>query len=146
MKTTLSFRAISLCFLLMPGAAATAAVAPRSPEELEREATLIVTGTVVEVTSKTGKSEIERAPGLHRDRVFLVRVKVISVAKGSGVKTGDEIIISAWQPVCRIPALPGPQGYGFIPEPGGRIKAYLKPKGEGMFQPILPNGWETAEE
>jgi len=54
---------------------ALAAVAPLSPAELEKQASHVVTGFVVEVTSKTQKSEIEKAKGIHRDRIHTIRIQ-----------------------------------------------------------------------
>ncbi len=123
---------------------ALAAVAPLSPADLKKQASYIVTGTVVEVTSKTQVSKIEKALGIHRDRIYTIRIKVETISKGSGVKVGSEIEILAWNPSTRIPQLPGPQGHGPIPNKGDKATFYLQAKGKKQFEPLLPNGIELA--
>lgn len=111
-----------VCLIAMAAIGARAAIAPRSPEKLKEEATHIVSGTVVEVTSKTQKSKIEKAVGIHRDRIYTIKLRVTAVSKGAGVKAGDLIELVAWRPSCRIPPLPGLQGHGSIPKNGETIK------------------------
>ena len=121
-----------------------AAVAPLSHAELKKQAIHIVTGSVVGVTSKTQKSEIEKAKGIHRDRIYTIRIKVDTVSKGAGVKVGSEIEVLAWRPSTRIPPLPGPQGHGSIPQKGDKATFYLQAKGKKQFEPLLPNGIEPV--
>jgi len=117
-----------------------AAIAPLSPEGLEKKASHVISGRVVEVTSKDRKSEVERALGIHVDRVFTIRLKVNSILKGTGMKAGDEIEVEAWQPVSRIPPLPGPQGHGSIPKKGDAVTVYVAGKKGRAYKAILPNG------
>ena len=123
---------------------ALAAVAPLSPAELKKQAIHIVTGSVVGVASKTQKSEIEKAKGIHRDRIYTIRIKVDTVSKGAGVKVGSEIEVLAWRPSTRIPPLPGPQGHGSIPQKWDKATFYLQAKGKKQFEPLLPNGIELV--
>ena len=90
-------------FLAITPTVTRAAKAPVSPEGLEKEATHIVTGKVAKVASRTQKSKVEKALGIHRDRVFTITLKVGQVVKGVDVKTGGQIEIEAWQPSKRIP-------------------------------------------
>ena len=142
MKTTLHRTAgILMGWLLVVGAAhAWAAKAPVSSEKMSREAAHIVSGTVVKVTARTQKSQVETAPGDHVDRVFHILVKVKAVAKGGGVKVGDEIEVVAWQAARRNPPLAGWQGHDSIPQKGDSVKLYLVRKGADGFEPIMPNG------
>ena len=101
MRQTNTYRMLAsliLCSIAMATVNTRAAVAPRSPEDLAKKATHIVSGKVVKVTSKTQKSKIERAIGIHRDRIFTIKLMVTRVSKGAGVKAGDLIEIVAWQP------------------------------------------------
>ena len=68
-----------------------AAKAPLSPEKLQKEASHIVSGKILEVTAKVQKSTVEKGIGLHRDRVFTIKIQVRSISKGAGVKAGDQI-------------------------------------------------------
>lgn len=117
-----------------------AAVAPLSPAQLKAQATHVVTGTVLDVSSKTEKSKIEKAKGIHRDKVFTIRLEVKTVSKGTGITVGKPIEVVAWQPSTRIPPLPGPQGHGSIPKKGDSGTFYLKPKSGKTYEPLLPNG------
>jgi hypothetical protein len=131
-----------ICGVLALGTAdLQAAKAPMSPKELEKESSHIVSGKVISVTTKVQKSKIERSFGLHRDKVYTIKLKVASVWKGAGVKVGQEILIEAWQPSTRIPPVPGLQGHQPVPGKGDAVKMYLlKNKKEKACQPLLPNG------
>jgi hypothetical protein len=145
--TAKPFRLVSLViagFLSLGAFTASAAKAPLDPGELKKQSTRIVTGSVVSVTSKTEKSKIETGPGLHRDRIYTIKLKVTFVTKGSGVKVGDEIEIIAWKPAKRIPPVVGLQGHAPIPEKGDTVTAYLKGGGGSAYEPLLPNGFEIA--
>ncbi len=123
-----------------------AAKVPMSPKELEKKSSHIVSGKVISVTTKVQKSKVERALGLHRDRVYTIKLKVTSVLKGSGVKVDQEILIEAWQPSTRIPPLPGLQGHESVPRQGDEVKMHLlKNKKEKAYQPLLPNGIEIIK-
>ena len=122
-----------------------AAKVPMSQKELEKESNHIVSGKVISVTVKVQKSKIERALGLHRDKVYTIKLKVASVSKGAGVKVAQEIVIEAWQPSTRIPPVPGLQGHEPIPEKGDTVKMYLlKNKNAKAYEPLLPNGIEIT--
>jgi hypothetical protein len=123
-----------------------AAKVPMSQKELEKESNHIVSGKVISVTVKVQKSKIERAFGLHRDKVYTIKLKVASVLKGAGVKVGQEILIEAWQPSTRIPPLPGLQGHEPIPKKGDAVNMYLlKNKNVKAYKPLLPNGIEITK-
>ena len=123
-----------------------AAKVPMSQKELEKESSHIISGKVISVTTKVQKSKVERALGLHRDRVYTIKLKVTSVSKGTGVKVGQGILIGAWQPSTRIPPAPGLQGHEPIPRQGDEVKMYLlKNKKEKAYQPLLPNGIEITK-
>ena len=123
-----------------------AAKVPMSPKELEKESSHIVSGKVISVTAKVQKSKIDRALGLHRDKVYTIKLKVTSVSKGTGVKVGQKILIGAWQPSTRIPPVPGLQGHEPIPEKGDTVKMYLlKNKKAKAYEPLLPNGIEITK-
>jgi len=144
-RTSFLFRQLIVCLicgvLALGTADLQAAKAPMSSKELEKESSHIVSGKVISVTTKVQKSKIERSLGLHRDKVYAIKLKVASVSKGSGVKIGQEILIEAWQPSTRIPPVPGLQGHEPVPGKGDAVKMYLlKNKKEKAYQPLLPNG------
>ena len=125
--------------------AALAAVAPLSPAELKKRASHIVTGMVVGIDSKTQKSAIETAVGVHRDKVYTIEIKVEKVSKGAGIEVGDQIKVFAWRPSTRIPPLPGPQGHSSIPKKGDRATFHLRTDAEDQFTPLVPNGIQLIE-
>mgnify|MGYP001274663213 CR=1 FL=1 len=123
-----------------------AAKRPMSPKELEKESSHIVSGKVISVTAKVRKSKVEWAFGLHRDRVYTIKLKVTLASKGTGVKVGQEILIEAWQPSTRIPPVPGLQGHEPIPKKGDAVKMYLLiNKKAKTYEPLLPNGIEITK-
>jgi hypothetical protein len=117
-----------------------AAKAPLSREKLQSEATHIVSGLVLEVGSHVEKSRIEKSIGIHRDRIYRIKVKVSAVSKGSTLKPGDEIEILAWKPARRIPPEPGLQGHETIPKKGDTATFYLAGGKGNSLEPLLPNG------
>ena len=126
-----------------------AAQAPLTQKQLESQSELIVTGKVMAIASRIQKSRVERAFGIHRDRIYTLTIKVADIAKAtksSELKVGQKIQVLAWQPVVRIPRLPGPQGHGSIPGKGDTVTVYLKwTKAGGFWAPIHPNGIEITK-
>ena len=126
--------------LIVIEASSLAAVAPLSPENLRKEASHIITGRVLEVKSSVEKSKVERAFGLHRDRVFTITLQASEVSKGKGVKLGEKVVVTAWRPATRIPPMPGPQGHSLIPEKGQVVTVHVASKKGASFVPFMPNG------
>ncbi len=127
--------------LVMIASSSWGAKAPISDEEREKQATHIVVGRVLAVTSKIQKSTIETAKGIHRDKVYTMTVAVETKTKGKKVKAGDRITIVAWKAHRRIPPLPGFQGHESIPKAGEVAVFFLTKNGE-VFEPLMPNGIE----
>ncbi|MGI9244148.1 MAG: hypothetical protein ACR2RV_25345 [Verrucomicrobiales bacterium] len=121
-------------------ASAHAAKAPLSPEKLKKSSSHIVSGKVLEVVSKVQKSKNERGVGIHRDRVFTIKVLVKEVSKGGEVKVGDKIEVVAWRPSTRLPRMPGLQGHESIPKKGDIVQFFLEGGDGKAFEPLLPNG------
>ena len=125
---------------------APAAVAPHSKESMMEEATHVVRGKVVALSSQTQKSKVERGLLIARDRIFKITVKVTTWEKGKGVKEGDALTLEAWQPSTRFPRIPGPQGHQPIPVKGDLLKAYLVyDKESKTYHPFMPNGIEVLK-
>ena len=122
-----------------------AAIAPLSQKQLDEQSELIVTGRVVAVESKVQKSKIERTLGIHRDRIYSIKLGLISLHKSPPLEQGkglrELLVVEAWRPVTRIPPLPGLQGHESIPKKGDLVKMYLKWNKNGAhWTPLLPNG------
>ncbi len=146
-RSTKSWSAAFLVGLLALAAFdASAAVAPHPPEVMMEEATHVVRGEVVALTSKTQKSKVERGLLFARDRIYKITIKVSSVEKGSGVNAGDEVLVEAWSPSTRFPPMPGPQGHQPVPDKGDLVKTYLLySKKTKTYHPFMPNGIEILE-
>jgi len=120
---------------------ASAAVAPRPPEQMMEEATHVVEGKVIALSSKTQKSRVERDLLIARDRIFKITVKVTDLEKGKGLEQGNELTFEAWQPSIRFPAMPGPQGHQPVPAKGDLVKVYLLYNEKSKtYHPFMPNG------
>ena len=127
-----------------------AAIAPLSQKQLDEQLELIVTGRVVAVESKVQKSKIERTLGIHRDRIYSIKLELVNFHKippfEQDLKLKEFIVVEAWRPATRIPPLPGPQGHESIPGKGDEVKMYLKwNKATVLWQPVLPNGIKVVK-
>lgn len=117
-----------------------AAEAPKSTEKLENQATHVVRGKVLDVTTKVEKSKIETYPGVHKDTIYTITVQVEGVSKGSEAKEGGKITVLAWRPHTRKPNPPGSQGHEIIPKKGETATFYLTGGGTEPFEVVTPNG------
>jgi len=127
-----------------------AAIAPLSQKQLDEQSELIVSGQVVAVESKVQKSKIERGLGLHRDRIYSIKLELVKFHKippfEQDLRFKEFIVVEAWRPATRIPPLPGPQGHESIPKKGDEVKMYLKwNKATVLWQPLLPNGIKVVK-
>jgi hypothetical protein len=140
-KAKQSLSAFLISVISLASFEASAAVAPYAGEHMEKEATLIVSGKVLSINSKTQKSTHERDLLIARDRIFTITLEVSSVSKGKGAKVGDQMKVQAWQPSTRFPPMPGPQGHQPIPAKGDLVKTYLLyNKQTKTYHPFMPNG------
>ena len=120
-----------------------AAKAPLSQKQLDEQSEFTVAGRVVAVESKVQKSEIERAIGIHLDRIYTIKLEMMNIHKMPSDRVGLKDVqgVEAWRPVTRIPPLPGLQGHESIPKTGDVVKMYLKRnKNKALWEPLLPNG------
>ena len=146
-KTKPLFAAFLVGLLALAAFDASAAVAPHPPEEMMEEATHVVRGEVVSLSSKTQKSKVERGLLFARDRIYKITIKVSSVEKGSGVNAGDEVLVEAWSPSTRFPPMPGPQGHQPVHGKGDTVKTYLLyNKKTKTYHPFMPNGIEILKQ
>lgn len=127
-----------------------AAIAPLSQKQLDEQSELIVSGQVVAVESKVQKSKIERGLGIHRDRIYSIKLELVKFHKippfEQDLRFKEFIVVEAWRPATRIPPLPGPQGHESIPKKGDEVKMYLKwNNATVLWQPLLPNGIKVVK-
>ncbi len=125
---------------------------PLSPEELQAEATHIVTGVVKAVysreveTTSYGKGTLETH--------FLLEIEVHGVEKGGGIGRGNIVCARCWRLKKRGSSgpVPGPSGHFDIPKEGEQIRAFLA---KGKYGPtgqtdnglavVYPNGIENLK-
>ncbi|MDF2378102.1 MAG: hypothetical protein P1U81_17825 [Verrucomicrobiales bacterium] len=130
------FLAAVLALAVSPSAFA--ALPPRSADQLQESAELIITGEVL-----ASRVLVHRRPSAS---TYLVRlgVKIDSVEKGQeliGRKTSLDI--RCWS--IRKTRLAGPSGHSDIPADGSRFRMWLRQNGEGFWEPLEPNGIELLE-
>lgn len=135
-----SIALVAVPLFLLASSLSHAAKVPLSKEKLETQASHIVRGKVLEVTTKVEKSKIETSPGVHKDTIYTITVEVEEVSKGKEAKKGGKITVLAWQPHTREPNPPGSQGHEFIPKKGETATFYLTGGGKEPLKPITPNG------
>jgi len=144
MKRTAMILAILTCSFVMNLATANAAIAPHTPKELEKLASMIVVGKSLEVSSKIREYRTS-AGELYRDKVFTTTIKVEKVTKGAGIKVGDIITVENWTTHTRPKGLNGWQGLDHLPKEKQRYRLYLKAKKGKAFVPVFPNGMTLAK-
>ena len=90
--TTFFFERVTaalICGLLALGTVdLQAAKAPLSQKQLDEQSELIVTGRVGAIESNVQKSKIERALGIHRDRIYTIKLGLISLHKSPPLEQG----------------------------------------------------------
>ncbi len=122
-----------------------AAKIPMTEEKMKNEATHIVVGKVLDVTTKVEKSKYEAG---FEDTIYTITVEVQGIAKGAGPKKGEKITVVAWTPYAEEPKgtetprlrPPGLQGHEVVPKKGDTATFYLTGGGKEPYKPLLPNG------
>lgn len=128
----------SLLIACLTCSLASAAKAPLSEEELKKEATLIVAGTIQQLRVKTERSRIETGFGNYDWGVYLT-VAVDSVEKGeTELKQLEVRCFRIKSRKTRVEYLT-PGGNFPIPGKGLKVKMYLVKDGD-EFHVIHPNG------
>lgn len=132
-------RLVSVCLLgvALIAAAGRAEIVPQSPDELDKNATHIVVGTVRFI----GSAE-------RRDKDWLksggvVEIKVSEVEKGKRIEVGDCVYPRFWTQAWIGKGDPPPYGSGHhLPSVGDRARVFLK-QNDGGYDALLPNGFEV---
>lgn len=109
-----------------------AALPPLSNDDLTTMAAHIITGEVVSV---------ERHPGAerdgYRDDSFHIRIRLSQASSGS-LRTGDIVVVKAWQAGARPMGWAGPSGQYDMPDVGQTGVFYLN----ADLALLNPNGWQ----
>lgn len=114
----------------------TAAVPPLPRDRLVEESTDIVTGTVLEVTSKM------QIMARGKDRVYHVKFYAEAVEKGP--LTSPHIFTIAFRQTAERPeGWVGPQGQNEVLKVHDRVRLFLVQR-MGRYELVRPNGWEPS--
>lgn len=127
-------RLLLLLLLIVP---VWAAIAPLSPEDLQATADVIVVGQVEKIERRVVDLDCGK------NSVYELDVLVRKVEKGK--VTGDYLLATCWQPDERPEGWAGHQGQNDIPSQGSEIRLFLRDAGEGAFEILEPNGWESLD-
>ncbi len=120
-----------------------AAAAPKGKEWLTKEADAIVTGVILEVSSKT--RDVKDFGGTQTITTYASKVKIEKIKKGKDLKLGQVVTIYSRRHAWNGPGVepPGHHGHFHTPVKGQQIevfykvnKKFKKPKNEVLF----PNG------
>jgi hypothetical protein len=133
------FVAISLlAVILLVAAVVRAEIAPQQPEELQKNASHIVIGTVKFIgSSERRDKEWQRTGGV-------VEIKVSEVEKGKRIEVGDCVYPRFWTQMWIGKGNPPPYGSGHhLPQVGDRVRVFLK-QNDGGYDALLPNGIEVV--
>jgi hypothetical protein len=121
----------------------TEAVKVDRPGEAETNSTIILTGTVTAIYSKTVRDD--RYEWSH----CVAAVRIESIQKGQGLKAGDLIFvryINATRWLGEGPLPPGPGGHNNVPVEGNRRKVCLNKNADGGYDVYYVSGFQTAGE
>ena len=64
-----------------------AAIAPLSQDKLKKQSELIIVGKVIGLETKVQKSKIEQSFGIHRDRIYNLKIEIERIHKASSDQT-----------------------------------------------------------
>lgn len=131
---------LSVGLAIAGATAAFAAIPNRTPEQMQKDADLIVVGTVQEIDARRTTDE------LWNDQVGTVLFLVDKVEKGEKIGAGDQLKIGFWTKTWVGPegASVPPHGAGHIvpkPSPDAKVRVYIDVKEDGTYEAILPNGF-----
>lgn len=108
------------------------ALAERPPEN-PKDAHVIVTGELTDISPKEEKVGQPNKDGILTD--FTAELKVSAVQKGEGIKVGDTIKIT-WMQMTKKPSgrYVGASGHDYKVKKGDTVTAYLMKRGDGVLE------------
>jgi hypothetical protein len=130
--------ALALAFITLP---LLAAIPPRKAEDLQRDATHIITAKVKAVYST---DETRDKPDFV-DRHYCIEVVVTKIEKGEGLGVSKVAYLKCWQPEKRPFGWAGPQGQNHLPKVGDEGRYYLAEGDDGSLTILTPNGYEPPK-
>jgi hypothetical protein len=138
-RNLLAGTVLSLGLAVVSASALFAAIPNQTPEQLQKNADLIVVGTVQEIHAQRTTDELwDRQTGTV---LFLVE----QVEKGDKIGPGDQMNIGFWTtdwvgPEGQQP----PHGNGHYlpkPDPKAKVRVFVQIKEGGSYEAALPNGF-----
>ena len=134
------------CWLFCP--VSQAEVPPRTLEDLQKEADVIVTGKVrrIKRSRSTDSAKTVR-------RHYTITVNVNRVEKGSAIANDRQVVAHGYQVIGSILGWAGATGQYRGPNKqrlsvlrfGSPVRLYLKAKRDGTYDIVLPNGFEPLK-
>jgi len=138
-----------MALLPLAGHPTLAAKLPTSREQLKKEATHIVAGTVQAV------SQSHESAGQYEVTRYTAELNVHAVEKGQGIVPGGVIKVRYWSKTWRGAGQPPPDDSGHRSRPniGDAVRAYLVDRGyngagyttDGGFDVYFNNGFEIID-
>jgi hypothetical protein len=120
------------------------------PAWLKNTATHVIIGTVAAVYESTADDKEWRTTR------YVAEVRIKTVEKGEGLKTGDLVYVRYWhrQWISASPARPDTNGHRGLPSPGQTLRIYLARDAyngagtnkDGGFDVVFANGFEKLPE
>jgi hypothetical protein len=127
--------ALSLVLCAASAAAAYAAVPPLGLDELNEQATHVVTGKVLHVYT----TQAERGEGM-TDTLYVLELELGRLDKGEGPAAGEVLYALTWQPAERPEGWTGHQGQDGLPAVGQNVQLFLRRGPQGRYEVLTPNG------
>ena len=133
---------LSLGMAVVSATALFAAIPNRTPEQLQKDADVIVVGTVQEIHARRTTDELwDRQEGTV---LFLVD-KVEKEKDGLKIEAGDQLNVGFWTmrwvgPRDEVP----PYGAGHHlpkPDPQAKVRVFVQIEDDGTYKAVLPNGF-----
>jgi hypothetical protein len=124
-----------------------AAIPPLSNAERESMASDIVVGDVISVEQKLVDSGSSVGRHEHKNWEVTALVEVESILKSTAIReAGETIKVHYWKVARRPRGWSGGQGQNNHLNPNTKVKLYLRKSSEtGVFDLLMPNGWEYAD-
>jgi hypothetical protein len=137
-KTSVVILVSSLCLIV-----STQAVKVDAPGEAENGSSNILTGTITAIYSR-----IVRDANYEWNHC-VAAVRIESIQKGEGLKTGDLIFVryissNRWIGKGAMP--PGPSGHNNVPGEGDRRKVCLNRNADGGLDVFYVSGFKAADD
>ena len=130
-----------IAILLYPQGILLAERFPQSIEQLTAQASLIVTGRVVDIEIRSEASQIEPGFG-NSDWIVYHTIEIEHVDKGP--IAGNSLTAKSFIKRKRLALLAGWSGHRPLPDHGQKVKVFLKQQG-GEYPVVYPNGFVSDD-